>query len=113
MATRDTNRTRAAEAKRKEQATRMLDKAFAMAFDDTRQDAVQLGAMKLFLSKVMPDLKAIEVKADVEERITAIQVQFINPDGSIAEPTRSVVDAHQPAVINQVPEPVAINREQS
>jgi len=60
MATQSTTRKQREQATRARQASKLLKKAFDMALDENLPPSIQLNAMKLFLSKVMPDLKAIE-----------------------------------------------------
>ena len=66
MATQATNDAKAKELDRRTKAYHILERAYHMACDDKQGGAIQLGAMKLFLSKTLPDLKAIEVTGDME-----------------------------------------------
>ena len=80
MATQATARLVARETKLKQQAARVLQELYDVALDETVPIHSRLHAMKLFLNKTMPDLKAIEYKADIhEEQVTAIEVHFIEP----------------------------------
>jgi len=78
MATQATTRKNQIDAALKAKATILLEKAYDLACDETVQGAVRMGAMKLFLSKTMPDLKAIEHSGEVDLQITAIEVQVLD-----------------------------------
>ena len=67
MATQATARLVARETKLKQQAARVLQELYDVALDETVPIHSRLHAMKLFLNKTMPDLKAIEYKADIHE----------------------------------------------
>jgi hypothetical protein len=38
--------------------------------------------MKLFLSKALPDLKAVEMTVDADLEIRAVEVTYVSPDQS-------------------------------
>jgi hypothetical protein len=79
MAT-QTTRARELESKRKEQASKLLEAAYVMALDPNIGENARTGAMKLFLSKVLPDLKSVDIKADVDMEVRAIEIQVVDAD---------------------------------
>ena len=66
MATQATNRKAAAEAKRLHQAGLLLERAISKAFNDSLTESEQMGWAKVYLSKTLPDLKAVEHAGDIE-----------------------------------------------
>lgn len=78
MATQATNQAKAKNDNLKKKASLLLDRAYDMACDDSQGGAIQLGAMKLFLSKVLPDLKAVDYSGDIE--ISGQSFIFRKPD---------------------------------
>ena len=80
MATQATTRARELEAKRKEQASKLLEAAYVMALDPNVGEACRTGAMKLFLSKVLPDLKSVDITADIDMEVRAIEIQVVDAD---------------------------------
>ena len=78
MATQATTRAKELESKRKEQASKLLEAAYTMACDPKEGGAMRLGAMKLFLAKTLPDLKAIDHSGDIE--VNAHHFIFRKPD---------------------------------
>ena len=77
MATQATRSAAARKARLDQQAGELLERAYNMACDPNVGDNARMGAMKLFLAKTMPDLKAVEHSGDVAVRVEAIQIQII------------------------------------
>jgi hypothetical protein len=48
----------------------------AMDMNEPTQSRVSAG--KTFLSKVLPDLKAIDIKAEIDMEVTAIEIQVVD-----------------------------------
>ena len=80
MATQATNRKAAAEAKRLHQAGLLLERALSKAFNDSLTESEQLGWAKVYMSKTLPDLKAIEHKGEIDHEHRMIEVRFIDPN---------------------------------
>jgi len=78
MATQATTRKAEAEAKRLHQAGLLLERARLKAFNDNLTESEQAVWAKMYLSKTMPDLKAIEHSGEVDLQITAIEVQVLD-----------------------------------
>ena len=57
----------------------LLEAAYNMAMDENAPMVDRHRFMKTYLDKVEPDLKAIEVKADVDMVIEAIEQRIIDP----------------------------------
>ena len=79
MATAATRTAAARKARLDQQAGELLQAAYDMALDPNTGENCRVGAMKLFLAKTLPDLKSLEVKADVDMVIEAIEQRIIDP----------------------------------
>ena len=78
MATQATTRKAERDREAAQKATKLLQTVLLKALDDSQGGAIQLGWAKLYLSKTMPDLKAIDHSGDIE--VNAHHFIFRKPD---------------------------------
>jgi len=99
MATQATTKHAEAKAKQYAQACMILETAGRKALDESLPGSERYNWAKLYLSKVMPDLKAIEHSGDLDTKPTALEIRLVRPDAR-----NEVLEAMQkPLAINVVP----------
>jgi hypothetical protein len=84
MATQATNKHKALEDDRRTKAYRLLEVLYAIAIDEKESTQSRVSAAKTYLSKTMPDLKAIEHSGglDIDMQVTAVEWRVIDPPTS-------------------------------
>jgi hypothetical protein len=85
MATQATNKHKALEDDRRTKAYRILEALYSLALDENEATQNRVSAGKTYLSKTMPDLKAIEHSGglDVDMHVTAVEWRVIDPPSGI------------------------------
>lgn len=66
-----------AKAKREAQACMLLQRAYDKAMNDDLDEKEQAKYMQIYLSKTMPDLKAVEHSGEMTQHVTAVEVKII------------------------------------
>jgi len=79
MATQATNRHAEQQTERLRKAGLLLEAAYNMACDPNVGENCRIGAMKLYLAKTLPDLKAIEHSGGMDLQVTAIELRVLDP----------------------------------
>lgn len=82
MATQSTTRKHSQAEKKHLQAVALLNRVYAMAMDETLPAPVQVQAAKLYLSKVMPDLKSVAHSGEMIQHVTGIDIRIIDGAGT-------------------------------
>ena len=78
MATQATTKARELENDRRTKAYHLLEALYAVALDKNESTQSRVSAAKTYLSKTMPDLKAIELTGEVDLQITAIEIKVLD-----------------------------------
>ena len=78
MATQATNEAKAKENDRRTKAYHLLETLYTVALDPNESTQSRVSAAKTYLSKTMPDLKAIDHSGDIE--VSGQHFIFRKPD---------------------------------
>jgi hypothetical protein len=79
MATQATNRHAELMIERQRKAGMLLESLYAMALDPNEAAQTRATAAKTYLSKTLPDLKAIEHSGGMDLQVTAIELRVVDP----------------------------------
>lgn len=77
MATQATTRHNEAKDKQRAQACMLLQRAYEKAMSDDLDEKDQAKYLQIYLSKTLPDLKAIEHSGETTTHVTGVDVQII------------------------------------
>ena len=61
------------------QATQLINRLYSCAMGETELSSQQVNAAKSLLNKVLPDLSAVEIDAEVEAKVTEIKNTIVDP----------------------------------
>jgi hypothetical protein len=67
-------------AERQRKAGMLLESLYNMAMDPNEAAQTRAAAAKTYLSKTLPDLKAVEMSGAMDVQITAIELRVLDPN---------------------------------
>lgn len=77
MATQSTNRHREAQSKRHAQACMLLERAYQKAMCEDLDEKSRIRYMQIYLSKTLPDLKAVEHSGETTQHVTGVELTVV------------------------------------
>lgn len=78
MATQASTKHAAAKAKQHAQACMILERAFQKAMRDDLKESDLAKYMQIYLSKTLPDLKAVEHSGETAVRVTKVEREIVD-----------------------------------